>query len=68
MVVVHYSTVIKNTDRSPSAPNFGDVRFSDIDALVPDDSGVTNQSLSEMPDLVCDFDNKPARPCRDPVI
>ena len=25
---------------------------------MPDDSGVTNQSPSEMPDLVCDFDNQ----------
>ena len=33
----------------------GYLQFSDIDAPMPDDSGVTNQLPSEMPDPVCDF-------------
>ena len=44
------STVIRDADRSPSEPISGNTRFSDMVALVPDNSGVANYSPSEISD------------------
>ena len=47
----------------------GNTQFSDMDALMPDASGVANQLLSEMSDLGGDFDKKTGTPfyCQGPV-
>ena len=43
-------------------PITGIIQLSDMDTPMPDNSGVGNQSPSEMPDLVGDFDRKTGTP------
>ena len=41
---------------------FGDTGFSDMETLVPDDSGVANHLLLEIPDLAGDFNRTNGMP------
>ena len=56
VVVAPDSTVIKNTDRSPSEPISGDIQFSDIDTPMLESQ--INHPRRCRTLIVCDFDNK----------